>query len=202
MTPHDDHHGTPPVERFLASRGLRETDPRVLNRALEAVLAGMEPLADGDGPSGLPAAEQAVLRAGGLDLEPQPGPDPLAMTAVRYAAIVERSLTSREVAERLGLARGRVRRLLADRSLYSFLVDTRRRIPEFQFLPGGGLLPNMAVVNRALSPRLHPVEVFHWLHVGNGDLFRDEDPDAIVSPLDWLKAGYDAAPVAVLAGRL
>ena len=162
----------------------------------------MEPLAYGDAPGGLPAAEQAVLRAGGLELEPQSGPDPLARTAVKYAAIVERSLTSREVAERLRLAGGRVRQLIADRSLYSFLMDSRRLIPAFQFLPDGGLVPNIAVVNRALSPRLHPVEVFNWLNAGNSDLFRDEDLDATVSPLEWLKAGYDAARVALLARRL
>lgn len=191
-----------PVERYLTSRGLQETDPQVLNRALAAVLDGIEPLAYGDAPDGLPAAEQAVLRAGGLQLESLPGLDPLAMTAVKYAAIVEGSLTAREVGERLALAGGRVRQLIADRSLYSFLIGSRRLIPEFQFLPGGGLVPNIAVVNRALSSRLHPVEVFNWLHARNADLFRDEEPDATVSPLDWLKAGYDAARVAVLIRRL
>ena len=85
-----------PVERYLTSRGFQETDPKVLNNALAAVLDGIEPLAYGDAPSGLPAAEQAVLRAGGLQLEPQPGPDPLAMTRPsKYAAIVEGSLTAR-----------------------------------------------------------------------------------------------------------
>ncbi|MDE2881232.1 MAG: hypothetical protein OXP70_05225 [Acidobacteriota bacterium] len=193
---------TPPVEHSLTSRGLRETDPQVLNDALAAVLDGMERLAYGDAPGGLPAAEQTVLREGGLDLEPQPGPDPLAMTAVKYAAIVERSLTSREAGEYLDLAGGRVRQLIADRSLYSFLMGNRRLIPRFQFLPDGGLVPNIAVVNRALSARLHPVEVFNWLLARNADLFRDEDLDATVSPLDWLKAGYDASRVALLARRL
>ena len=193
---------TPPVERFLASRGLRETDPQVLNNPLAAVLEGMEARAYGDAPDGLPAAEQAVLRAGGLDLEPQPGCDPLAMTAVKYAAIVARSLTSRQVGGRLGLTDGRVRQLIADRSLYSFLMGNRRLIPRFQFLPDGGLIPNIVVVNRALSPLLHPVEVFNWLHARNADLLRNEDLDATVSPLDWLKAGYDASRVALLASLL
>lgn len=191
-----------PVERYLTSRGLKETDPQVLNSALAAVLDGIEPLAYGDAPGGLPAAEQAVLRAGGLQLEPQSGLDPLAMTAVKYAAIVEGSLTAREVGERLNLTGGRVRQLIADRSLYSFLMGSRRLIPRFQFRPDGGLVPNIAVVNRALSPRLHPVEVFNWLHARNADLFRDEDLDATVSPLDWLKAGHEAARVALLARRL
>ena len=148
------------------------------------------------------AAEQAALRAGGVDLEARPGRDPLAMTAVKYAAIVQRSLTSREVGERLRLADGRVSQLIADRSLYSFLMESRCLIPEFQFLPGGGLVPNIGVVNRALSPRLHPVEVFNWLHTRNADLFLDEESDVNVSPREWLRAGHNAAPVALLASRL
>ncbi len=193
---------TPAIERYLASRGLRESDPQALNSALAAVLDGIEPLAYGDAADGLPAAEQAVLRAGGLDLDPHAGPDPLAITAVKYAAIVQRSLSSREVSERLGLTGGRVRQLIADRLLYSFLMDAKRLVPEFQFLPEGGLVPNITTVNRALSPRLHPVEVFNWLHARNADLFLDEDMGAIVSPLEWLRAGHDAAPVALLARRL
>ena len=81
-------------------------------------------------------------------------------------------------------------------------MASRRLIPEFQQLAGGPLVPNIALVNRALSPRLHPVEVFNWLHARNADLSRDEGLDATVSPLDWLKAGYDASRVALLARRL
>ena len=155
-----------------------------------------------DAPSGLPAAEQSVLREGGLNLEPQPGPDPLARTAVKHAAIVRQSLTPREASARLGLADRRVRRQIADRSLYTFRMDARLLIPEFQFLPEGGLIPNITRVNRALSSRLHPVEVFNWLHARNADLILDEDGGATVSPIEWLKAGYDAGLVALLASRL
>ena len=193
---------TPPIERYLTSRGLRESDPQVLNSSLAAVLDRMESLAYGDARNELPAAEQAVLRAGGLDLAPQPGSDPLAMTAVKYAAIVQRSLSSREVSERLGLTGGRVRQLVADRSLYSFLMDGRRLIPEFQFLRKGGLVPNISRVNGALSPGLHPVEVFNWLQAKNADLFLDEDMSTSASPLEWLQAGHDATPVVLLARRL
>ena len=155
-----------------------------------------------DVPSGLPAAEQAVLREGGLNLEPRPGPDPLAMTAVKYAAIMQGSLTSPEVSVRLGLADSSVRQLIADRSLYTFRRDSRRLVPEVQFLPEGGLVPNITRVNRALGARLHPVEVFNWFHARNPDLILDDDGGATVSPLEWLKAGYDADLVASLASRL
>ena len=191
-----------PMERYLTSRGLRETNPQVLNRFLAAALDRMEPLAYDDAASGLPVAEQAALRAGGLELEPTTGPDPLAMTVAKYAAIIQRSLTTKEVSGRLDVAGSRIRQLISDRSLYSFLVDGKRRIPEFQFLPGGALVPNIPGVNRALSPRLHPVEVFNWLHGQNTDLVLDENLDIAVSPLDWLKAGHDAGLVALLARRL
>lgn len=151
---------------------------------------------------GLPAAEQLVLRAGGLDLEPRPGSDPLALTAVKYAAIVERSLTLNEVAERLRLTGRRVRQLIADRSLYSFLLDGERRIPEFLFLPGGGLVPHIARVNQALNPTLHPVEVFNWLDGESSDLCLDSEGATAVSPLVWLQAGRDPDLVVLLARRL
>lgn len=192
---------TPSIKRHLTSRGLQETDPNVLNRSLAAVLDGIEPLAYGDA-TDLPPAEQAVLRAGGLELERRPGPDPLALTAVKYAAIVERSLSANETAERLQVAESRVRQLVADRSLYSFLLDGRRRIPEFQLLPGGGLVPNIASVNRALRPTLHPVEVFNWLHGDNSDLSLGEEGAATMSPLAWLSAGCDAKLISLLASRL
>ena len=151
---------------------------------------------------GLPAAEQAVLREGGLELEPRPGLDPLALTAAKYAAIVECSLSANEAAERLQLAASRVRQSVADRSLYSFPLGGRRRIPEFQFVPDGGLVPNISSVNRVLRPTLHPVEVFNWLHGNNRDLSADEEEDATVSPLAWLSAGRDVRLAALLASRL
>ncbi len=151
---------------------------------------------------GLPAAEQAVLRAGGLDVEPRPGPDPLAMTAFKYIAIVKRSLTVNEVVERLQFDGGRVRQLVVDRSLYSFVVAGKLRIPAFQFSPGGGLVPNIARVNRALSPALHPVEVFNWLDGENSDLCLDREGKTAVSPLAWLQAGRDPDLVVLLARRL
>jgi hypothetical protein len=103
---------------YLTSRGLKKTTPKALNQALRQVLEKMEPMAYGDATSGLTAEEQAVLKEGGLTLEPLPGSDPLADTAVKYAAIITRSLSTREVSHRLGLTASRVRQMIADRSLY------------------------------------------------------------------------------------
>lgn len=187
---------------YLHARGLSEGDPKALNESLRVVLESWEPLAYGDPTKGLTAEEQAVLRDGGLTLEVTPGPDPLAQTAVKYAAIIERSLSTKEASERLGVAGSRIRQMIADRSLYSFLVDGVRYIPEFQFILDGKLVPNITQVNRVLDPTLHPVEVYNWLHLPNNDLFLDENMDDTVCPLDWLKAGQNTERVVQLAEQL
>lgn len=187
---------------YLTSRGLLETAPEALNEALRVVLDSMEPMVYEQATKGLTAQEQAVLREGGLTLEPTPGPDPLAQTMVKYAAIVTRSLSPKAVSRRLGLAPSRVRQMIADRSLYSFLIDGNRYIPDFQFETDDRLVPNLAQVNKALNPRMHPVEVYNWYHQPHVDLFLNEDIDATVSPLDWLKGGQDVERVVFLAARL
>lgn len=188
--------------KYLTSRGFHDTAPEALNEALRLVLEHMEPMAYGDASTGLTAEEQVVLQEGGLTLEPTPGRDPLADTAVKYAAIIERSLSTGEVSQRLGLTTSRVRQMIADRSLYSFLIDGKRFIPVFQFVADDQLVPNITRVNKALDPRMHPVEVYNWYHIPNVDLFLNQDVDDIVSPLDWLKGGHDIESVLLLADRL
>ena len=191
-----------PSTRYLTSRGLKETSPEALNEALRLVLERMEPMAYGDAASGLTEQEQTVLEEGGLTLEPLPGSDPLADTAVKYAAIITRSLSTREVSQRLGLTPSRVRQMIADRSLYSFLIDGNRYIPVFQFASDDRLIPNITQVNKALNQRLHPVEVYNWYHLPHVDLILNQDIDTIVSPLEWLKQGQDAELLVKLAIRL
>ena len=186
---------------YLTARGFRETSPEALHKALRVVLDSMEPMVYGEATKELTVEEQAVLRDGGLTLEPTPGPDPLAETAVKYAAIVKRSLSSKAVSCGLGLTPGRIRQMIADRSLYSFLIGRNRYIPNFQF-EDHRLVPNITGVNKALPLRMHPVEVYNWYHRPNVDLFLDKDIDDTVSPLDWLKGGQDVEQVVFLANRL
>lgn len=187
---------------YLTSRGFLETSPEALNKALRVVLDSMEPMVYGEATKGLTAEEQAVLREGGLTLEPTPGPDPLAETAVKYAAIVKRSLSTKAVSRSLGLAPSRIRQMIADRSLYSFLIGRNRYIPDFQLETDDRLVPNITRVNKALNPRMHPVEVYNWYHLRNVDLFLNENIDDTSSPLDWLKGGQDVERVVFLAARL
>ena len=187
---------------YLTSRGLRDTAPEALNEALRVVLDSMEPMAYGDATTGLTIEEQAVLREGGLTLEPTSGPDPLAKTVVKFAAIITQSRSTKEVSKRLGLAPSRIRQMIADRSLYSFLIEGNRYIPNFQFWAADRLVPNISRVNKALNSRMHPVEVYNWYHLPNVDLFLNDDIDDIVSPLDWLKGGQDVERLLLLADRL
>lgn len=185
---------------FMTSRGLEET-PETLNQALRAVLESMVPTAYEPAASGLTKAEQRVLMEGGLRLDRGSGPDPMAETVAKYAAIVIRSLSSRIASHRLGVAPSRIRQMVADRSLYSFLLDGTRHIPDFQF-SDTGLVPNIASVNRALDRSAHPVAVYNWYHTPNPDLLLEQDADQIVSPLDWLKAGYELERLLLIATDL
>jgi len=188
-------------ESYFAARGFRETSYESLNQALMLVLEQMEPTVYGDVTREMRAVEQDVPRQGCLVLEPQPEPDPLAQTTVKYAAIVTRSLSSKAASRRLGLSPGRIRQMIGDRSLYSFLIGHRRYVPDFQF-QGNRLVSNIAGVNKALPSDLHPVEVYNWYHLPNLDLYLDEDIDHTIRPLEWLKGGYDAERVVFLANRM
>ncbi|MDE0224972.1 MAG: hypothetical protein OXP28_07550 [Gammaproteobacteria bacterium] len=185
---------------FMKSRGLEDT-PEALNEALKAVLGSMVPTAYEPATSGLTKGEQRVLLEGGLRLDRATGPDPMADTVVKYAAIVVRSLSSRQASERLGVAQSRIRQMVVNRSLYSFLLDGMRHIPDFQFT-NMGLVPNIMRVNRVLDPSAHPVAVYNWYHMPNPDLFLEGDTDRIVSPLDWLNAGYELDRLLPIAADL
>jgi len=187
---------------YLQSRGLR-TSPKALNEALRLALETMPVMLYGETSEELTTAEQAVLRRGGLVLEEQPGPDPLTEMAAKFAAIISSSLTTSEAGKRLGHGPSRIRQMMAERSLYSILLEGRRYIPIFQFLKDGQrLAPNIGRVNAVLDPELHPVEVFNWYTQPNPDLFVDDDIEKTVSPLDWLKAGLPVEAVVRLAKQL
>ena len=62
----------------------------------------------------------------------------------------------------------------------------------FQFQEEG-LVPNIVAVNPALPRTLDPVSVLRWYTRPDPEL-ESVDGD-VLSPLDWLKAGMDPAPV-------
>lgn len=92
--------------------------------------------------------------------------------------------------------------MVAEHSLYSFLIVGNRYVPLFQCGADDRLIPNITRVNKVLNPQMHPVEVDNWYHQPHVDLFLNQDIDDIVSPLDWLKGGQDVEDVVRLASRL
>ena len=191
-----------PLAQYLSMRGMREATAGQLNEALRTVLDAMPAVLYGPSAENLTEHEQAVLRDGGVDLYAATDHDPIAGTALQYAAIVETGLTTGEVAGRLGIPENQVRQMIARGTLYSFLLNNRRLIPIFQFERSGPLVANITKVNAALSPDLHPVEVQEWYTQADPDLFAGGDIDAVMSPLAWLRSGGTVKKVAMLARRL
>lgn len=182
----------------LSAVGLGEVSPEELNTALRRVLKSMpRRVYDADG-EGLTEPERQALEEGGLVLDEQDGVGPLAEGAVLYAALVERSFTTKRVAKLLGLSEGRVRQMVVDRSLYSFLLDGKRHVPDFQF-GKERLVPNIGKVNSALPENKHPVSIYRWYHLENADLVRGEEN---FSPLNWLQSGFPVDEVIAAAKHL
>lgn len=189
---------------YFQARGLRTPAPGELSAAMRLALDSMRVALFGRTTEELTGSEQTALRRAGMDLEERSTPDPLMKTAAKFAAVLETSLSPAEAAKRLKMGAGRLRQLIADRSVYSIRLEGRRYIPLFQFQDEAAskLVPNIGPVNRALDPALHPVEVLNWYTGANPDLFLGDDIDATASPLDWLKAGHPLDPVLRLAELL
>ena len=184
---------------YFTVRGLAPTAPETLNAALRQVLDAMPTMLYGDLSGELTEAEREVLISGGVRLDAKLAGDPLAATTVQFAALVSTSLTTKEAAKRLSIPESRIRQMIARRTLYSVLLNSRRRIPAFQFTPNGGLVPNITKVNAALPEDLHPVELQAWYTQPHVDLFLGDDVDARVSPLDWLRSGGEVHRLTQLA---
>lgn len=150
----------------------------------------------------LTAAERQILMDAGVDLNAEPRMDPVAATAVLFAAMIETSVTPDEAARRLNMRANRVRQMIARRTLYSVLLDNRRYIPLFQFEQDGGLIPNITKVNAALPGDLHPVDVYDWYTQPDPDLFVGDQASTPMSPLAWLGSGGEVKSVLVLVRRL
>ena len=184
---------------YLEARGI--SSRQALESALDRVLGAMEPMIHDRDTGGLTVAEQNVLRDGGLRFKRTSGRDLVAEGAVRFAALVERSLTPDAVSKRLKVTPGRVHQLISERSLYSFRLENKRLLPGFQ-LRRGGLIPNIGQVNRLLPQSMHPLGVLSWYETPNPDLPVGDETDTVLSPLEWLETGRDVEQVKTLARNL
>ena len=112
--------------------------------------------------------------------------------------IVRESLTTSDAGRLLGVDSSRIRQRLEDGSIWGFKPDGSWRVPAWQF-EGGELVSGIAQVNRAFRKDLDPRSIEGFLTSPNVDLVVGETR---VSPLEWLRAGNDPAPVALIASSL
>lgn len=188
------------VREALAGYGL-PADPR---RFAELVVAALRevmatPIVE-DAAGQLTVAEAKELRTVGLDIDAAEGSaaPAAARTAATMTALLAGSLTVEETATRLGVTAGRVRQMLADRSLVGIRDGSGWRIPVYQ-LDGDRPVRNLRTVLRSTPASLHPIALFRWLTGPDPALEIDGHR---VSPRDWLAAGGDPDRVAALAAEL
>ena len=182
---------------FLALKGPQPTASKDLNTSPKRALDAMPP-SGGE----LTAEEQAILKAGGIDLDTELKTDPLAETAAKFAALLERSLTIKDVTKRIGKSERQVRQMIAKGTLYSIQQKNQCYIPRFQFDHSGRLLPQITRVNVALRKTLHPVSVLEWYTEPHPDLYLDDDIERTFSPVAWLSGEQDWQKVATLAKQM
>lgn len=207
---------------YLLRRGI-ETPPSGLNRRFRQALRELEAYPSADSTEAFTEGEVDALHRGGIDVrDPWRGPDLVALSRARYAALLERALSPEEVADRLGITPGRVRQLLGERRLLGVLVEGRWRDPDFQLAPlARGRAPPVRrrTAKRASYRLIHGLDqvvptfpeatqlltVHRWLTTPKHQL-RIEGPDrdtpVELSPIEWLEHGRPPEPVAQLARDL
>lgn len=148
--------------------------------------------------SPLTAHDQAYLREhGGLPaITPERVAGARARRLARTTAFVTESLSTAEVAGRLGVDPSRIRHMSADGALYAMRTGRQNRYPSWQFGDDGRPLPGLRAVLQALPPGLHPLEVRGFMTTPQPDYaVRGRE----LTPIQWLAAGGDPAVVADLA---
>ena len=146
---------------------------------------------------------ETTLTRGGFDTKQRKRKEltPLALGVVEFSSLIANSLTVSEAAKRLRVKDSRIRQRLAKRTLYGFKIGRYWKLPRFQF-DDNREVPGINMVISALPQDLHPVEVFKWFNTPNSDLCGDEDAEPPMTPLDWLRSGYNLKDVAELAEHL
>lgn len=190
-----------PEHLYFQMYGLSAKAPEALNAALQRAIESMHRTLYAPSREELTPSELALLDRAGVEVEESSRrSDPMLAYVTEFGAILATSLSPAQAGERLGgVTAVRVRQMIGERSLYALRLEGRWRIPVFQFRDEG-VVPNIGVVNAALPPTLDPVSVLRWYTRPDPEL---EGPEGeVLSPLDWLRAGMDPAPLVVLARDL
>ena len=186
---------------YFQMYGLSARAPEALNAALRRAIENMHRTLYAPSRDELTSSELALLERAGVEVEESPEhSDPMMAYVTEFGAILATSLSPAQAGERLGgVTAVRVRQMIGERSLHALRLEGRWRIPVFQF-GDEGLVPHIGVVNATLPPTLDPVSVLRWYTRPDPEL---EAPGGeVLSPLDWLRAGMDPAPLVTLARDL
>lgn len=186
---------------YFQMYGLTARPPAALNKALQHAIESMRRTLYAPSSGELTASELALLEQSGIDVAEHPGrEDPMLTYATEFGAILATSLTAAQAAKRLrGVTPVRIRQMIREGSLYAIRVEGRWKIPIFQF-ENEGVVPNIGLVNAVLPRTLDAVSILRWYTSTDPEL---EMPSGeLLSPLMWLKAGMDSAPVVGLARDL
>ena len=192
---------TEPFEQAVFRVTLEELEGLVM----AAVRRTLPPRPTADGRPGLTPGEVALLQEAGVGLADFAPVDlgarsPLVQTAVDYAALLATSLGVPELARRLGVGQGWVRRRIARHGLVAVHDGVAWRLPLFQLDDlGRQLVPGLAVVAPRLA-NVHPVAVARWFTLPHPDLADKQGRP--ISPRAWLLGGGDPEAVARLADEL
>ena len=172
----DDRH-------YFQMFGLSARSPQTLNTALKHAIESMHRTLYAPSAGELTASELALLEKAGVDVTEHPDrDDPMLDYATEFGAILATS-----------------RQKIRGGALYAIQIDGRWKIPAFQF-ERQGLVPNIGAVNVIIPRTLDAVSVLRFYTTPDPEL---ETPTGeTVSPLAWLKAGLDSAPVLALASDL
>ncbi|MGI9301866.1 MAG: helix-turn-helix domain-containing protein [Gammaproteobacteria bacterium] len=181
--------------------GLTARPPQTLNKALQDAIESMHRTLYAPSSGELTSSELALLEQAGADVEEHPDrDDPMMAYATDFGAILATSLSAAQAAKRLGgVTPVRVRQMIREGILYAIRIESRWKIPVFQF-EDEGLVPNIGVVNAVLPKTLDAVSVLRWFTTPDPEL--ETSAGDVLSPLDWLKVGMDPAPVVRIARDL
>lgn len=144
---------------------------------------------------GMPFSEDEInaLKKSGFEFNRVTSPevDPLLLGYRRVADLLLDSLTVEEVAKLMGVTTSTVNELASDQKLYSLERQIGLRIfPDFQFYEDG-VVPGFHEIAPHIPRDMSVAGVASWFTLKNPDLFENDDPDQTLSPVDWLRAGYD-----------
>jgi excisionase family DNA binding protein len=179
------------LEQLLAPFGVAERD------VVDAVAARLGPTAS----PGLPADQQALLEAGGLNFDDAERHAAAAVADIvaEEAAYLASTLAVPEVAIRMGVSASRIRHLVSDGGLSFVRTGRALRLPAWQFDDAGRSLRGLRTVLAATRKGEHPLAMQAFMTTPQLDLEGvDGQP---MTPRDWLLSGGDAEVVVALLAR-